>query len=290
MTVDGYLDELGRALHVRGAARRRFLRECRDHLADAAAERGEEAAVRAVGPPAGIAAAVEAEVAARRGLRSTVATVAGVLATGGSTLALIHAAAAGATAPVGWTIAFFVAAQVAGVATGLALLQALVLRRAAMAPTDAALLARRNACALVAAGATMLSAGAALPGRGSAALLLAGPALVCAALVGVLRARGLARRLEGGRARTARPPLEDLRRLLGLPVPVLAPGPLLLVTTCVAAAAAFVRDRGEHATAAGALATAGVEAAAVVACFLVLGPPLGLWSSRRAARRSRAAT
>ena len=46
--AERYLAELGAALHVRGAARRRFLRECRDHLADAAAERGEEAAVRAV--------------------------------------------------------------------------------------------------------------------------------------------------------------------------------------------------------------------------------------------------
>ena len=84
--------------------------------------------MRAFGPPAEIAAAFDAEIAARRGVRSTFATAAGVLATGGSTLALIHAASANATAPVWWAIAFFVGAQVAGVALGLALVQALVLR------------------------------------------------------------------------------------------------------------------------------------------------------------------
>ena len=104
MTIDRYLLELGGALHVRGAARRRFLRECRDHLADAAAERGSDEAVRAFGPPSEVAAAFDAEVAARRGVRSTFVTVAGVLATGGSTLALIHATSANATAPVWWAI------------------------------------------------------------------------------------------------------------------------------------------------------------------------------------------
>jgi len=54
------------------------------------------------------------------------------------------------------------------------------------------------------------------------------------------------------------------------------------VTTCLAAAGAFLRDRGEHATIAGALLTARIEAAAVVACFVVLGRPLGLWQSRSA--------
>ena len=35
--IDRYMDELAAALSVRGAVRRRFLRECRDHLDDAAA-------------------------------------------------------------------------------------------------------------------------------------------------------------------------------------------------------------------------------------------------------------
>jgi hypothetical protein len=202
--TDEYLAELDAALHVRGRVRR-FLRECRDHLADAAAVGGEPSAVRAFGPPADIAAAFDREVAARRGVRSTVAAVLGVLVTGGSTLALIHAAAPDATAPTGWTITFFVAAQVAGVAAALALVQALVLRRTSMSAPDLRLLARRNAFALVAAALTMFAAGAALPGRGAAGLLLAGPALVCVALVAVLRARSLPRRLdEGGPPPSAR--------------------------------------------------------------------------------------
>ena len=213
--------------------------------------------MRAFGPAAEIAAAFDAEVAARRGVRSTFATAAGVLATGGSTLALIHAASANATAPVWWAIAFFVGAQVAGVALVLALVQALVLRRSTMAAADVALLARRNGCALVAAGVTMFSAGAAVPGRGSAVLILAGPLLVCAAMVAVLRARALARRLDGAGALAVRPPLEDLGRLAGLPFASLDARRLLLITTCIAAAAAFVRDRVEQGHVGEALVAAG---------------------------------
>jgi hypothetical protein len=200
----------------------------------------------------------------------------GVLATGGSTLALIDSASASASAPIAWAVVFFVAAQVAGVAGGLALVQALVLRRASMPAADVALLARRNATALVAAGLTMFAAGAALPGRGSAALLLAGPALVCVALIAVLRARSLVRRLPGGSAPAVRPPLADLRRLTGLPVPALDTGRLLALTTCAAAAAAFVRAGAERDTLAVAFATAGIEAAAVLVCFTLLGRRLGL--------------
>ena len=274
--VERYLTELGAALHVRGGTRRRFLRECRDHLTDASTDRGEEAAVRAFGPAPEIAAALDAEIASRRGTRSTFATVAGVLATGGSTLALIHASSPAAGAPVGWVIAFFIAAQLAGVSGGLALLQALVLRGSTMSAADVMLLVRRNGYALVAAVVTMFSAGAAVPGEGSAVLLLAGPVLICIALVAVLRAWTLARRFDGARAPAVRPPLEDLGRLVRLPVPALDDCTLLLVTACVAAAAAFVRDHGEHATASGALVTAGIEATAVVACFFVFGGPLGL--------------
>jgi hypothetical protein len=276
MTVERHLAALAAALRVRGRARRRFLAECRDHLLDAAAERGEAAAVRAFGEPAEIAAAFDAEVAARRGVRSTALAVAGVLATGGSTLALIHAASPAATAAPAWTLVFFVAAQVAGVAGALALVQALVLRRAAMPAADVALLARRNATALVAAGLTMFAAGAAVPGQGSAVLLLGGPALVCVAAVAVGRARSLARRLPGGCAAAVREPLADLRQLTGLPVPALGSGRLLALTTAVAAAAAFVRDRAEHAAVGGALVTAGIEAAAVLVCFALLGRRLGL--------------
>jgi hypothetical protein len=278
--VERYLIELGAALHIRGRVRRRFLCECRDHLVDAAAEQGEEEAVRAFGPAPEIAAALDAEVVSRRGVRSTFAAAAGVLATGGSTLALIHASSPDTEAPVGWAIAFFVAAQLAAVSGAVALLQALVLRRSTMSAADAMLLARRNGVALTAAGVTMFSAGAAVPGQGSAVLLLAGPLLVCVALVAVLRAWSLARRLDGSRAPGVRPPLADLGRLLRLPVPTVDNRILLPVTVCVAAAAAFVRDHGEHATAGGALVTAGIEATAVVACFVVFGAALGLRAAR----------
>jgi hypothetical protein len=283
-----YLSDLAAALRVRGTARRRFLRECRDHLADATAEHGEDAAVRSFGPAAEIAAAFDAVVAARRGVRSTFAATAAVLATLGSTLALIHASTPGLTAPVPWAIAFFVAAQIALVAAGLALLQAVVLRRSPMPAAEMVLLARRNGCALLAVGATMFSAGAALPGRGSAALLLAGPALWCCALGAVLRARTLARRLDGATAPAVRPPLEDLGRITRLSVPSLDAGRLLMLTTSLGAAGAFVRDRAEQATVPGAFLTAGIEAAAVVGCFVLLGPALGLWSPRQVRRaRSR---
>lgn len=275
-TLDEYLTDLDTALRVRGAARRRFLCECRDHLADAAADRGQEEAVRAFGPPSEIAAAFDAEVAARRAIRSTVTTIVGVLATGGSTLALIHASSATSTAPAWWAIAFFLGAQLAALTAGLALLQALVLRRSRLAPAQAMLLARRNGCALVSAGVTMFSAGAALPGHGSAVLLLAGPALVCLAMVAVLRARSHARRLDGSRALAVRSPLEDLARILRVRLPSIDTSRLLLGTTCVAAAAAFVRDRGEHADVSHALVTAGIEGTMVVVCFVVLGPALGL--------------
>lgn len=274
--IEEHLTELRAALRVRGAVRRRFLQECRHHLVDAAAERGGREAVDAFGAAVEIAAAFDAEVAARLGVRSTFATLAGVLATGGSTLALIHAASPGATGPRGWAVTFFVAAQLAGVSTALALLQALVLRRSAMSPAQIVLLARRNACALVAAGVTMFSAGAALPGRGPALLLLAGPALVCCAMFAVLRARSIGRRLGGSGALVVRPLLQDVGLLTRLSVPAIDTRRFLAVTTCLAAAAAFVRDRGEHATVSDALLVSGIEAIAVVGCFLVLGPALGL--------------
>lgn len=278
--IEEYLDELRASLQVRGAARRRFLKECEHHLADAGVERSESETVRAFGAAVEIAAAFDTEVAARLGVRSTFATVAGVLATGGSTLALVHSASSGATGPMGWAVTFFVAAQLAGVSTALALLQALVLRRSTMSPTQIVLLARRNACALVAAGVTMFSAGAALPGRGPALLLLAGPALVCCATTRVLRARALGRRLGGSGALAVRPPPKDVGLLTRLSVPAIGTRRLLGITTCLAVAAAFVRDHGEHATISDALLTSGIEGTAVIGCFLVVGPALGLWHPR----------
>jgi hypothetical protein len=181
----------------------------------------------------------------------------------------------------------FVAAQVAGLAMVLAVVQALAHRRETLSPADAVLLARRNAGALAAAALTMFAAGAAVPGNASAVPLMAGPVLVCAAAVGVFRARLLARRLAGSRVRAASAPLADLRQLFGLPVPSLDPVQLLVLTTGVAAAAAFVRDLAEHATVGGALVTAGIEAAAVVVGFVALGRALGLHAPNPANTRGR---
>ena len=236
--------------------------------------------MRAFGPAAEVAAAFDAEVATRRGLRSTLAAAAGVVAVGGSTLALIHAASPDAQAPLGWAVAFFVAAQIAGVAATLAVLQALTARRTTMTPAQLALLARRNSCAVLAAAATMLAAGGGVAGRGSAVALLAGPAVAAGAMIAVLRARALARRLGGARERVLRPPLEDLARLTGLGLPALPAPHLLALGAVAAAAAAFMRDRAEHAAALPALGVAGIEAAAVVAGFALLGPALGLWRRR----------
>jgi hypothetical protein len=279
MTIEAYLAELRAALRVRGAARRRFLAECRDHLADAAAERGEPAAVEAFGPAAAVAAAFDAEIAATRGVRSTWLSAAGVIATAGSTLALIHAASPAAAAPALWTAVFFIAAQLAGVAIALAFLQALVVRRDGAAPAELMLLARRNACALVASGVTMLAAGAAVPGKGSAPLLLAGPVLAIAAFGSIVRARMLTRRLEGARARVVHGPLADLAGLTGLPLGSIGALELLAPTVALAAVAAFVRDLAdEQATVNGALLTGAIEGAAVVACLLAFGRALGLLS------------
>jgi uncharacterized membrane protein len=279
-TIEEYLTELEAALRVRGAVRRRFLRECRDHLADAAADRGASQALRDFGPPSEIAAEFDTEVAARRGVRSTAVSVAAVLATGGSTLELIHAATTDGAAPAWAVVGFFVAAQIAAVAAGLALVQALVLRRSAMSPAELVLLSRRNTCALLAAGVTMFCAGAAAPGHASAAALLAGPALAAFAIVRVFRARSLARRLDGSGVLAVRLPLEDIARLTRLPLPQVDNRHLVPAVASLAAAAAFVRDRAEHASAGAALIAAGVEAAAVVACFLMLGPALGIRAAR----------
>lgn len=276
-SIERYVGEVAAALRVRGRARRRFLRECRDHLTDAAAEHGAAEAIRAFGPARAIATAFDEEVAVRRGIRATVASTAGVVATGVSTLALIHGSDPKAAAP-GWlAAAFLICAQVAAVAIALAAVQALALRRSVAHAADMSLLARRNACALIAAGATMFAAGAALTGRGSAPLLLAGPLLACLAVVQVLRARAFARRLDGARAPVLRPPLDDLASLSGLRLPSPSGAQLLAFTTVVAAAGAVIRDRGdEHATLGAAFVAGGIEALAVVAGFALLGPALGL--------------
>ncbi len=278
--VDDFMSELASLLHVRGSARRRLLRECRDHLEESTAHVGPDEAVRRFGSASALAASIDTEASVRRTRFSTLATSAGVLAVGASTLALVTAADSEASAVVGWAVAFFAAAQTAAVCAVLGALQAATLRRAPATASDLALLCRRNSCALVFAGLAMFCAGGAVPGNASAVVLLAGPAVALLAGVGVLRARSLVRRLEPGRSRATRSPLEDLGELVHLSLPTLRPTALLAAAAVGAAGAAFVWDRAEQATASSALAASGIEVALVVAGFLLLGPVLGLRPGR----------
>ncbi|WP_157592375.1 HAAS signaling domain-containing protein [Solirubrobacter soli] len=273
--IDRYIAEVADQLCVRGTRRRRILSECRDHLLDAAADRGDADAVRAFGPARELAAAFDVENAARRGVRSTMLAVAGVAGIGVSTLALIQGA--DDAAPVFWAIVFFSAAQLAGTAATLALVQALVLRRASMSPAELALLARRNMTALIAGAVTMVAAVSAVRG-GAAFALLAGSTAAAAALIIVIRVGLATRRLEGARDTVAHSPLADLAQLAAVDVRALEGWGLLAPVTCLAAAAAYLRDVAEHATVGQATLSAGIEAAAVIVCFAAFGPALGLWT------------
>lgn len=276
--IESYEDELRRAVRTRGRTRAPFLSECHEHLVDLAAERGEQQAVACFGDPAAIAAAFDLEVTAARTARGAWSTVVGVLATGGSTLALIYAADADADAavpaPAAWAIVFFLAAQIAIVSVVIVALQALRLRRAVDGPADVALLARRSAICLVSAAITMFAAGAAQPGNGSTVQLLAGPVLGCGAGIVVLRAWVGGRRLGANDDEPARQsPFSDIRRLTGFQIPTVGPVPIAIF----AALAAIVRDGGEvGSTTIGSAKIGAVEGALVLVAYVCLRSRLGL--------------
>lgn len=277
--IGAFLGDLAASLRTRGRARRRFLAECRHHLIDLAAEVGEADAVRAFGDPAALAAEFDAETATRHSVTAAWWSVVAVLATGASTLALIHSADPAANAPAAWALTFAWSAQVAAVCVALVLVHALRLRRTSSPPADAALLCRRAAIGLVAAAITMFAAGAALPGRGSALVLVAGPALVCLAAAALVRAR----RLVGRRERVHRSPFADVRALTGIPVPVV--GPLVLAT--IAGVAAFMRDSGERGSSpSGSVVVGAIEAALVLVSYAALREPLGLQPAPGATSRT----
>ncbi len=286
--IDTVLDELAGLLIVRGAARRRLLRECRDHLEDCAAQHGPGEAVRRFGSAAEIAAAFDADSAVRRARSSAFATSAAVLAVGASTLGLVNASNSDASAVLVWAVVFFAAAQTAAVAAVLGALQAATLRRCPASASDLSLLCRRNGCALTFAGLTMVAAGGAVPGNASAFMLLVGPAVAVLASVSVLRARSLLRRLDACPTRIVRSPLEDLGELLHIRFPALDPSAFLAVGAVASAAAAFGWDRGESATVPSAAGVAIIEVALVVVGFLLLGPLLGLRPGLDRGRRSHA--
>lgn len=280
--VDGFLSELGAALHVRGKARRRLLSECRDHLDESAAVLGPEEAVRRFGSAADLARAFELEIATRRALVATLLSGAGVLAVAASTLAVIHAADSGASAVIGWAVVFFGAAQVSAVALALALVRAAVMRGETGTPADVALLCRRNATALGFAFLTMFAAGAAVPGQGAAWQILAGPAVALAAVVSLVRARWLVRRLDPRPAPVVRPPLVDLAALVSPFVDVreaaarLRSGVVLAGTVVLAMTAASAWDLLDQGTVATSAVAAATEAGLALAGFVLLGRLLGL--------------
>jgi hypothetical protein len=105
--VDRYLQELGNALCSRGRIRRRLLAECQAHLADAAATSSDEEAVSRFGSAADLARSFDTEIAARRAVRATVASIVGVVAVGASTVSLLNGADRLATAEAVWVVVFF---------------------------------------------------------------------------------------------------------------------------------------------------------------------------------------
>lgn len=212
--VAAYLRELESALRVRGRLRRRFLAECREHLADTSAALGEEEAVRRFGAAVDLARAVYAEAAVRRGLLATVMSAVGVLAVAGSTLVTVRAADPTASAVLVWAVVFFASAQTSAVAAFLALVQAAAMRYSAATPADVVLLCRRNLAALGFALMTLFAAGAAVPGQAPAWKLLVGPAVAAVAVVGVLRARLLAGAVDPDASWETRSPLGDVLTLV----------------------------------------------------------------------------
>lgn len=200
--VDDFIHELESALRVRGRAPRRLLIECQSHLAESSAAFGDDEAVRRFGSATDLARAFELEVAARRVRVATAASAAGVLVVGGSALAMINAADAHASAPAGWAVVFFGAAQVSAVSLILALLRAGAMRGESVTPADVVLLCRRNAAAIGFALLAMFAVGAAIPGQTAAWRILAGPVCAAIALASVVRARSLARMLDPHRPRS----------------------------------------------------------------------------------------
>lgn len=271
--IDAYLCDLARCVRVRGRARRRLLDEARDHLADLAQSVGEVEAIRRFGAPAVVAAEFDLACSTRRGIRAGWSAGLGIVATGASTLALLHSADPGVRSPVAWAVVFFLTAQLAAVCAALVSVQALRMRSESRGPADVALLDRRAFVGLGAGALTMFAAGAAQPGQGSPLLLLGGPLIgLCAGLM-LLRSWQVNRHLEGAHHRLDSPPLADIAWLTGLRISAVGP----VAVAAVAAGAAFVRDLGEHgSTPLGSLVVAAVEAGMVLGTYAAMRRHLGL--------------
>ena len=281
--VDDFLGELEASLHVGGRSRRRLVAECRDHLADSSADCGPEEAVRRFGSAADLVRSYEIEVSIRRVLRATAAAVAGVLGIGASALVMVNAADAHASAPVGWAVVFFGAAQVSAASLLLAVLRAAVMRAGTGTPGDVLLLCRRGGLALGFAFVTLFAVGAGVPGHTAAWAVLAGPVVAVIAAGCIARARWLARQLDRDASQLARAPQADVAALAGRWVDTRGsawhahPGAVLAPTVVVTMLGAFGWALLDHGTVAGSVEGAGVEAALTIAGFVLLGRILGLY-------------
>jgi hypothetical protein len=208
------MEHLEASSEVRGRARRRFVAEAREHLSEAARERGPAEAVRRFWAGRRCRSEFDTEAAVQRSLRATVVSAAAVAAVAWSALAVVQGADVHATVQVPWAVLFFGSAQAAGVCALLAVLRAVASRREDARIADAALLWRRNGMALSLSLLTLLAAAAAVTGQSSAWRVLVGP--ICAfARAGVLvRTRRLLRRLEARPAREVRSPVADVAAML----------------------------------------------------------------------------
>lgn len=288
--IDRYLSGLRNEMRVTGATRRRILAECAEHLLESAAAHGETEAVARFGPAAELAARFNADFASHRGRRATLAVAGALLAAAAATVDLARATPVHASAPKVLALVFVVASQVAGVALGSAILQALHWRHMTAPAGTLLLLARRNTVAVVAAALTITAGALTVTGSHAGVALGGALTVLAAAAWAAQRAGRLARELPEIEPAALTSPLDDLAALC-VRVPPLHAGlealrgaldPLRHPVRCcalvalLAGAGAFVRDHGEGATPAQAAVTAATEAAAVVSCFAVLGRPLGL--------------
>lgn len=276
--IEAYLDRFTEELEGRGVAgrdRRRVLAETEDHLRELAAEHGEEAAVSRFGQGGPLAVAIAAQLATSKTIRSTYATFAALATTAFgyiALLAIVHLdggppdlfsadhEALGVLAALG----LLLFPQIAFVAGGLALLRALRRRgRGVLSCQELDVMRRRSAVALGAGGLTVCSMALwALEFRDLAPILAL--SLATALPLGVVTVAVV--QASGTQAVSHGPPddvFDDLR-LAGIRA---HPWLFALVVASAVAAVAFAVDG---------LILAGLEFAAVLAGFSLLGRLLAL--------------
>ena len=299
--IERLLDELAAALRadgVRGAACRRVLAEARDHLGDAATERGEQEAVRDFGSPRELARLVAAELATTA-TRTAVLAAFAVLGIAGLAYAALFLTLPLAGTPdifggrvPGLGVAVFAgvvfAPQVAFVTGCLALIRVVrVRRRGALGGAELRLQRRRAGVALAAGFATFASLGLAaldfrhdLTGRWATASLAVSASFALA--FGVVAAMTL--RSTRPRACPDERPVEDvfddLAPVLDRPafrrLELSAHPWRFAVLVAVVAAVPVVLGGVADGDPFDGLLRAATEIVAVLGCFAVLGRPLGL--------------